>query len=218
MPETKRSTGRSPAARAQRNATADAGGSQRRAELLAIAADLFAERGFVVTTVREIADAAGILSGSLYYHFDSKESMVDEILREFLDFQQRAHAEVLREKADPRSTITELIRHSFRAMDQYRSAVTIYQNEAKYLQQFERFAYLRKAANDFERTWMKVLQQGQQAGVFRDDLNVKIAYRFIRDTVWTTVHWYNPRGRLNPEVIAEQHIAILCEGIMRGPS
>ena len=41
---------------------------------------LFAEKGFRNTTVRDIADAAGILSGSLYHHFDSKESMVDEIL------------------------------------------------------------------------------------------------------------------------------------------
>lgn len=210
MAETKRSTGRG-----QRTAPAEAG-SQRHSELLALAADLFAERGFVVTTVREIADAAGILSGSLYYHFDSKESMVDEILREFLDFQQRLYDEVLREQTDPRATLTELVRRSFRAMHQYRSAVTIYQNEAKYLQQFERFGYLRRAANDFERTWIKVLQQGQDAGVFRADLNVKIAYRFIRDTVWTSVHWYNPRGRLNAEVIAEQYIAILCGGIMTG--
>lgn len=211
MAETKRSSGR-----AQRTAGADAGsgGSRRRAELLAIAADLFAERGFVVTTVREIADAAGILSGSLYHHFDSKESMVDEILREFLEFQQRLYADVLREATDPRTTVTELIRQSFRAMNGYRSAVTIYQNEAKHLAQFERFDYLRRASNDFERTWTKVLQQGQQAGVFREDLNVKIAYRLIRDAVWTTVHWYNPRGRLNAEVIAEQHVTILCEGIM----
>ena len=36
-------------------------------------------------TVEDIADAAGILSGSLYHHFDSKESMVDEILHQFLD-------------------------------------------------------------------------------------------------------------------------------------
>src|SRR5229473_7166358 len=59
--------------------------SDRRAELLALAAHLFAERGLRATTVRDIADAAGILSGSLYHHFDSKESMVDEILRGFLD-------------------------------------------------------------------------------------------------------------------------------------
>lgn len=189
-------------------------GSRRRAELLAIAADLFARRGFVVTTVREIADAAGILSGSLYHHFDSKESMVDEILREFLGYQQELYAEVLREEHDPRTTITELVRCSFQAMDRYRSAVTIYQNEAKHLAQFDRFAYLRRAGNDFERTWTKVLQQGQRDGVFRDDLHVKIAYRFIRDTVWTTVHWYNPRGRLNAQVIADQHVTLLCEGIM----
>ncbi|MFD6105633.1 helix-turn-helix domain-containing protein, partial [Nocardia salmonicida] len=38
----------------------------RRAELLGLAADLFAERGLRATTVRDIADSAGILSGSLY--------------------------------------------------------------------------------------------------------------------------------------------------------
>ena len=59
--------------------------SERRAELLELAARMFAERGFRATTVRDIADAAGILSGSLYHHFDSKESMVDEILTGFLD-------------------------------------------------------------------------------------------------------------------------------------
>src|SRR3978361_1185148 len=60
-------------------------GPSRRDELLGIAAELFAEHGFNNTTVRDIADGAGILSGSLYHHFDSKESMVDEILRDFLD-------------------------------------------------------------------------------------------------------------------------------------
>ncbi|MFR9731213.1 TetR/AcrR family transcriptional regulator [Saccharopolyspora sp. MS10] len=204
MATTKRSSGRAPGGT----------GVSRRSELLAIAADLFAERGFAVTTVREIADAAGILSGSLYHHFDSKESMVDEILREFLDFQQQVHREVLREGSDPRTAIAELIRRSFEAMDRYRAAVTIYQNEAKHLAHLERFSYLRRAANDFERTWMKVLQQGQDSGVFRADLNIKITYRFVRDAVWTTVHWYNPRGRLNAQVIAEEHVALLCDGIM----
>ena len=55
----------------------------RRAELLAIAARLFAERGFKNTTVRDIAEEAGILSGSLYHHFASKEAMVDELLDTF---------------------------------------------------------------------------------------------------------------------------------------
>src|SRR5205823_1356317 len=121
--------------------------------------------------------------------------MVDEILREFLDSQERAYAEILRRSSDARETITDLIRESFRSLHENKAAIAIFQNEAKYLQQFERFGYLRRSAQEFERTWTRVLQDGQQAGVFRADLNVKLTYRFIRDTVWTAVHWYNPRGR-----------------------
>ena len=58
----------------------------RRDELLELAAAMFAERGLRATTVRDIADSAGILSGSLYHHFSSKEEMVDEVLRGFLDW------------------------------------------------------------------------------------------------------------------------------------
>ena len=51
----------------------------RRDELLDLAATMFAERGLRATTVRDIADSAGILSGSLYHHFKSKEQMVEEV-------------------------------------------------------------------------------------------------------------------------------------------
>lgn len=51
--------------------------NSRRDELLELAAAMFAERGLRATTVRDIADSAGILSGSLYHHFSSKEEMVD---------------------------------------------------------------------------------------------------------------------------------------------
>ncbi|QGK70340.1 TetR family transcriptional regulator [Allosaccharopolyspora coralli] len=192
----------------------NARGSQRRAELLTIAANLFATRGFLATTVRDIADEAGILSGSLYHHFDSKESMVDEILREFLDYQQRSYDDILGEAEDARTAVIELVRQSFRAMPQYRSAIAIFQNEANHLAQFERFAYLDKAAAEFERMWIRVLQDGQEQGLFRPDLNVKLVYRFIRDTVWTAVHWYNPRGRLTANVIADEYVKLVCHGLM----
>src|ERR1051325_8938666 len=75
--------------------------TDRRAELLAIAAGLFAERGYKNTTVRDIADAAGILSGSLYHHFDSKETMADEILRTFLDDLFRDYRAIVERESDP---------------------------------------------------------------------------------------------------------------------
>src|SRR6476660_7906646 len=105
----------------------------RRAELLDIAAGLFAERGLKATTVRDIADAAGILSGSLYHHFDSKESMVDEILREFLDALFGRYREIVAAKLAPRETFEAIVVASFEAIDAHHAAVAIYQAEARHL-------------------------------------------------------------------------------------
>ena len=60
------------------------------------------EEGLPHTTVRDIADAAGILSGSLYHHFDSKESMVDEILSTFQEELFGQYDEILASDDDPR--------------------------------------------------------------------------------------------------------------------
>ncbi|MBD0424076.1 TetR/AcrR family transcriptional regulator, partial [Streptomyces sp. TRM S81-3] len=87
---------------------------ERRAELLATAAEVFATQGYKATTVRKIADAAGMLAGSLYYHFDSKESMLDEILSTFLDELWARYDAVLAAGLGPRETIEALVTESFR--------------------------------------------------------------------------------------------------------
>src|SRR5687767_11597612 len=114
----------------------------RREELLAIAGRLFAERGFRNTTVRDIADAAGILSGSLYHHFDSKESMVDEILRSFQDELFGRYDAILAGDDDARAKLEQAVRVSFETIDRHGHEVAIFQNEADHLGTFERFGYL----------------------------------------------------------------------------
>ena len=52
----------------------------RRDELLSVAADLFAERGFAKVTVDDIGNALGLSGPALYHHFDGKESLLGEML------------------------------------------------------------------------------------------------------------------------------------------
>lgn len=68
-------------------ATGDETGAQaeRRQEILEVAAQLFAERGYKATSIRQIADAVGMMAGSLYYHIQSKESLFVEIHNRALD-------------------------------------------------------------------------------------------------------------------------------------
>ncbi|GJO51489.1 hypothetical protein NJB1604_39620 [Mycobacterium marinum] len=56
----------------------------RRTEILQTAAALIASSG-LRTSLQEIADAAGILPGSLYHHFESKEAILIELIRRYQD-------------------------------------------------------------------------------------------------------------------------------------
>jgi AcrR family transcriptional regulator len=185
----------------------------RRGELLAIAAGLFAEKGFKNTTVRDIADAAGILSGSLYHHFDSKESMVDEILRSFQEELFGRYDAILAGDDDARSKLEQAVRVSFEAIDRHRHEVAIFQNEADFLGTFERFGYLAERNAQSRDVWMTLLREGVASGALRQDLDVELVYRFIRDTVWVAVRWYRPGGSLSHDAVADQYLTILLDGI-----
>ena len=189
------------------------GKTGRRAELLDIAATLFAERGLRATTVRDIADAAGILSGSLYHHFDSKESMVDEILRGFLDDLFGKYREIVASGLDSRATLEALVTTSYEAIDASHSAVAIYQDEVKHLVANERFTYLSELNTEFRDLWMGVLEAGVKDGSFRADIDIELAFRFLRDTAWVAVRWYRPGGSVTVDTVAKQYLSIVLDGL-----
>ncbi|MDO3650573.1 TetR/AcrR family transcriptional regulator [Nocardia mangyaensis] len=185
----------------------------RRAELLDLAADLFAERGLRATTVRDIADSAGILSGSLYHHFDSKEAMVDEILRGFLDDLFGRYREIATAGLSSRETLEALVIASYEAFDRHHAAVAIYQAEAKNLRDVDRFGYIRDFNTEFRDLWHRVLTAGVADGSFRPELDVELAFRFLRDTVWVAVRWYTPGGPITVKNLAQQYLTIVLDGL-----
>ena len=109
------------------------------------AAELFAQKGFHATTVREIADAAGILSGSLYHHFDSKESIGDEILSSFINDVLADYRDAASSTGSPRDVIEQIVRSTSQTLSRHRAALAMLQNDWSYFSTQSRFAYLRKA-------------------------------------------------------------------------
>jgi AcrR family transcriptional regulator len=190
-----------------------AGESERRAAIVEIAAGLFAERGFRATTVREIAEAAGMLSGSLYHHFDSKESIVDELLASFLTDLDARYAAVAAAVTGPSERIAALVRAAFTAIADHRAAVTVFQNERGYLATLPRFAYLRNSEEASQRVWLTALRDGIESGELRADLDPKVTHRFLRDAIWVSVHWYRRGGRLGPDELADHFLSLVLDGI-----
>ncbi len=189
--------------------------ASRRDELLELAAAMFAERGLRATTVRDIADSAGILSGSLYHHFKSKEQMVEEVLRDFLDWLFDRYREIVDTEPDPLERLKGLFMTSFEAIEHRHAQVVIYQDEAKRLSSLPQFDFVEARNREQRQMWVDVLTAGVKDGCFRPDLDVDLVYRFIRDTTWVSVRWYQPGGPLTAEQVGRQYLAIVLGGITK---
>jgi TetR/AcrR family transcriptional regulator, cholesterol catabolism regulator len=185
----------------------------RRDELLGLAATMFAERGLRATTVRDIADSAGILSGSLYHHFKSKEQMVSEVLRDFLDWLFGRYQEIVDIEPNPVERLKGLFMASFEAIEHRHAQVVIYQDEAKRLSSLPQFSFVEARNKEQRKMWVDVLNQGIEEGYYRPDIDVDLVYRFIRDTTWVSVRWYQPGGPLTAEQVGRQYLSIVLGGI-----
>jgi len=189
----------------------------RRAIILASAAELFARKGVGATTVREIADAVGILSGSLYHHFESKDAIVAEILTGYLRAIQDRYAAVLASGKSPAESLHDLVLTSLQVAGEQPQATAIYQNDRAWLRERPRFAHVLAGAADIQRTWLLVIEKGVAEGSFRADIAPRVFYRLIRDAVWLSVRWHHPAGEYPASQLADDITAVFLDGFSARP-
>lgn len=77
------------------------GAGTRRGQILAIAAQLFARKGYRGTSMRDIGEAAGVLGGSLYHHIKSKDALFVELHHAALDGAEARIAAAVAAQDDP---------------------------------------------------------------------------------------------------------------------
>jgi AcrR family transcriptional regulator len=188
------------------------GPQDRRELILTSAAEMFARKGIGATTVREIADAVGVLSGSLYHHFESKDAIVTEILKGYLDTIRTRYAEVLARGKSPSECLHDLVLTSLEVATEQPHATAIYQNELHYLREHPQFKDVQAAAADVQRTWLAVIEKGVADGSFRNDIAPRVFYRLIRDAVWLSVRWHRPDGAYPNGQFAEDVTSIFLHG------
>ena len=190
--------------------------SARRDEILARAAQLFAERGVAATTVREIADAVGMLSGSLYHHFPSKDAIVEGVVRGYLDDLLAGYRETLAADLAPRAALERLILVSIEAAVAHPYAPEVYQNEMGYLRAQPGLAEVTTAGQDVQGIWHGVLSAGVASGDFRPDLPVRVVYRFLRDAVFLSSRWHRREDDYSAEQLAADCASLFLDGYTTG--
>lgn len=188
--------------------------SERREQILSIAARLIARQGYSATTVRDIADEAGILSGSLYHHFPSKETILQDLLRGFLAGLRGHFSAIVAEGLSPRETLDRLIAHAFHTIESQPDQVALYQNELSFLGSQPGFEFIHEERVQIEELWIEQFREGQRVGEFRSTIDPAVAYRFYRDAVWSTVAWYRPGRGHTIDSLTSNFLDLLHNGLL----
>lgn len=189
--------------------------AERREVILETAAALFAKQGTMATTVRQIADAAGLLSGSLYYHFASKEDIVEAVLAPLVTDLMEGSRAARDEATSPTEQLRNLVRAAFRVVQEHPEASSIYLNDRTVLLAAERFRYLEEIRADYAGLWLDVIADGVAQGEFRGDVDPMAFFRLASYPIWLTVGQLGRAG-LSADAAADQHLALLLDGFRRG--
>ena len=181
----------------------------RRRKLMDGAAKLFRTQGFAATSTRDIAAAAGMHSGSPFYHFESKSALLYAVMSEGMTMatqSQQQALDALPVTATPREQLHTLIRHHFEILLGPRSSfIPVMLYEWRSLTPAQRKGIAR-IKDSYEATWMPVLEALAQQGALQAEPGV--ARLFIFGALNWAVQWFSPKKGKSLDALTDEALAL----------
>lgn len=182
----------------------------RRRTVLRHAARLFRRNGFDATSTRDIAAAAGMQSGSPFYHFKSKQALLfavmEEGMRTALHHQHDAMARAGMDTLEPPARLRLLVRNHFESLlGTGNDHIPVMLYERRSVTRSQRMA-LAKLQGAYEADWEPVLRALHAAGRLRAD--VKLARLMIFGALNWSVQWFDRRGEATLDDLTDAALAL----------
>ncbi|RVW07847.1 TetR/AcrR family transcriptional regulator [Prescottella agglutinans] len=189
----------------------------RREVILAESARLFSDRGIAATTIREIGDAVGLNSGTLYHYFSSKDAIVSEILVSFLTDLVERYDAVVAEPETARARLGHIVRVSLEVADRHPYATEIYQNEFANLSALPRYTEIAAAVESSHDAWYNVVEDGVRGGEFNSGVDIFEFQRMMRECVFMSVRWHRKTLAQDVDSLTQTLTTVFLNGFVPAP-
>lgn len=192
----------------------------RRQAIEDVASDLFRERGYAATSIRDIARALSVQGASLYAHVTSKEdvlwAIVDRAATRFEEAADRAEAEAeARRPGDPAEVVAALVRAHVEVLTGDVDEAGVFVSEWRSLGPDRRAAILQRR-DAYEARFRRRIADGIAVGAFRLT-DPAVASSALLSALNGVATWYDPGGRLSADRIAD-HLVELGLRMLEGQS
>jgi len=185
----------------------------RKEVIIEKAAELFKEKGYKASGMRELAEVLGIEAASLYNHIKSKSELLHIICFEVANRYTSTMEKVEHEKISSLEKIEQLLRFLINGMINHYNEVYVSDREWKYLDepylsnfQAQRRSYRKRFAN--------IVEQGIQNGEIKE-IDAPTAVIIMLHAISGIESWHRSNKRISGEALEENMITILIGGLKK---
>ncbi|MCP1335514.1 TetR/AcrR family transcriptional regulator [Futiania mangrovi] len=184
-----------------------------RVQILLAAAQLFSQKGYAETTLRQVAEKVSLKPASVYYHFESKEQILEEVLNAGIVYIKTSVETALAgvpADAAFRDRFNAAVRAHLRVMLDHRDEAGTYIRVYSNLPPIAKFRS-RKARQEYTNIWRALLEDAQARGDIAQDVDLGLFLPFILGAMNRAAEWYTPKRGTIPQ-LADLITRLVCDG------
>ena len=187
--------------------------SERKQQVIAMAEKLFSRKGYLATSVRDLANELDIEAASLYSHVKSKEELLwtiaDRSAKAFFD----SVLPLTQQSLPVKEKLTQMIIAHVQVIADHIEASAVFFREWKHLGEEKRAAYSKTRA-EYEQAWRDVVKKGMEEGTFAA-YDEGFSARIILSAINSTHTWYQADGPKKPREIGQDLASFLLNGLVQ---
>src|SRR3954463_2927235 len=189
------------------------GSSGKRESILRAATRVFARNGYFNSKVADIAREAGVADGTVYLYFKSKEEILHSIFDRGVDEALTAARAQIKKISDPREKLRRIALLHLERLGADRDLAVVFQVElrgsTKFMEEFSAAGFAEYLA-----VIRATSEEGQQAGVFRKELNPKLAAKILFGALdEMATNWILSKRRYKLPPMVDAVLDIFCNGV-----
>lgn len=160
----------------------------RKQDIINCAARLFREQGYPNTSITDIGKAVGVSSAALYYHFASKEDILEQVIVYGLNVVINRIRSILLSEGDIREKIKDALLAQIKTNIELTDFFITHMQEMRNLTGVH-LEQVKSKTNEFYALWFDVMEEGVQAGIYVSNQNLKLYLLFSQGALRELMYW-----------------------------
>ncbi|NJN41905.1 MAG: TetR/AcrR family transcriptional regulator [Flammeovirgaceae bacterium] len=186
----------------------------RKEQVIRSAAELFREKGYTASSMRDLAQKLGIEAASLYSHIRSKEEILQNLCFDLAKEFRKSLEAVEKQEVPAAEKLKNGIIGHIQVMSRDLIASAVFMNEHRHLSQPYLREFLLLRINYINR-FKKIIEEGIESGEFRKNIDKKLAVMTLFSSLNWMPFWYDPAQGIEPVELGQQLSGMLINGLKK---